>query len=121
MKYLVSFTFNDERDFGYDEYGIQPLTDRHAAIYVVADEEQAALKWATEVASRFMRHLTDPHRPSWQEAGHTCTIETDIRSTDWVGAESFLQTVRVNQEPDYDRMSPESYMDWLEEYGQFDT
>ena len=116
-KYLVSFSYHDVSDWILSDITKEPIQNRSTAVFIRAPDEASALKWGQEIASRFMEITNEGKLDSWASCGHTCWVEKDVVSAGWEGAESFLQDIRIGEEPDYERLTTEAYMDWLEEHG----
>lgn len=50
----------------------------------------------------------------WSETGNTCWIEHDPVAAGLEETLPFFQTVRVGETPNFDSMTTDAYMDWLE-------
>ena len=117
--FLVSFTFHTTQDAVFAEMSREPLQPQQTSIFIRAADENTALHWGQEIASTFMASINND--AGWSEAGHACWIEQDLASAGWEGAEGYLQTVRVGEYPNYERMTRDAYIEWLEQHGEFDA
>ncbi|HEY2345241.1 MAG TPA: hypothetical protein VGH80_05075 [Xanthomonadaceae bacterium] len=117
--FLVSFSFHEVKDRILAEMTKAPFEPQQTSLYISGENEEEVLGWAHEVASTFMARVNESE--GWAQAGHACWIEKDPASAGWEGAEGFLQAIRVHEYPDFDALTHEAYVDWLEEHGNFDV
>ncbi len=79
--------------------------DSHA-LYILASNEQRALKWGHQIAERFIEALYDDPNASWSRGEHAAWIETEDRFTkDQVRQ---IPNVKDGEYPDIRKMVLES-------------
>jgi hypothetical protein len=119
--FLISFEFHTASDWIQSEMFREPIEPQTTSLYVCAPDESSALRWGEDIASTFMARVSGDASLSWAASGYSCWIEASLSEAGWDGAEEFLQSVRIGEYPDFNRLTRQAWLDWLEKNGDFDA
>lgn len=117
--FLISIPYIGGAEYICEKEGLPPLGDsdeiapRLISLYINADTEDEALQWAAYIGDQYSRVVEDV--PDWNERGFTPYVERNPAEAGLVGIDSFLQKVRIGEEPRYADMTESAYVQWLED------
>ena len=115
--FLISFTYHTASDWALSEITNEPIEPRTSSLFITGQNEKQALAWAEDVAIRFMDYVNEGGYLGWREKENTCWVENDPGAAGLEEAIPFFQTVLVGETPNFDNMTTDAYMDWLEREG----
>jgi len=111
-EFLVIFQYHEPEPFHQFEQGMLEEYESTTGIYIDAETENEAQKWAEAIASELLKHCNADVHLNWNQFKYSCWVEHHPDESPWSHCLDFFQHVRVGQLPVLDGMDSTAYLSW---------
>jgi hypothetical protein len=86
-------------------------------LFIMAEDEAAALSWGNEVSQKYLGFLFAEKNYQPEQLEVHCWVEADPQDCSWAHCLDFFQRVQVGQVPEFPKMTAEAYLNWCKNAG----
>ncbi len=116
--YLIGLSWCDPEEVAaYVHAGFDDDPTCSTGLFVMAEDEAAALSWATEVCKWHMVYLFAGKNYHLEQLEIHCWVDADPKNSRWTHCLDFFQRIEVGQEPEFEKMTAEAYVNWCNKAG----
>jgi hypothetical protein len=116
--YLVGLSWCDPEEIrAYVCAGLDDDPTCSTGLFVMAENEAAALSWGNEVCRKYMGYLFAGKNCSEEELDTFCWVDADPQNSRWTHCLDFFQRVQTGQVPEFQKMTAEAYVNWCKKAG----